>query len=119
MLIFMRKNITFVYIKRETIMSIRKYFNEKKIFGFSILQICILLVLIVFLFFFGENSLVKSNRYSREIQTVKKEIKQYQLQADSNKMKLEELNSSKANLEKFARENYMMKKDNEEVFIIK
>lgn len=100
-------------------MSISKYFSEKKIFGFSILQIFILLVLIVFLFLFGENSLIKSNKYSLEIQNVKKEIKQYQLQADSNKIKLDELNSSKENLEKFARENYLMKKDNEEVFIIK
>lgn len=100
-------------------MSISKYFSEKKIFGFSILQIFILLVLIVFLFLFGENSLIKSNKYSLEIQNVKKEIKQYQLQADSNKIKLDELNSSKENLEKFARENYLMKKNNEEVFIIK
>ena len=100
-------------------MSISKYFSEKKIFGFSILQIFILLVLIVFLFLFGENSLIKSNKYSLEIQNVKKEIKQYQLQADSNKIRLDELNSSKENLEKFARENYLMKKDNEEVFIIK
>ena len=73
----------------------------------------------MFLFLFGENSLIKSNKYSLEIQNVKKEIKQYQLQADSNKIKLDELNSSKENLEKFARENYLMKKDNEEVFIIK
>ncbi|MEP7171776.1 MAG: septum formation initiator family protein, partial [Bacteroidota bacterium] len=35
-----------------------------------------------------------------------------------NKEKLNELMSSPANLEKFAREKYYMKKDNEDVFVI-
>jgi len=35
-----------------------------------------------------------------------------------NKEKLNELMSSPANLEKFAREKYLMKKDDEDVFVI-
>ena len=37
----------------------------------------------------------------------------------TNKQKLNELKSSHQNLEKFAREQYLMKKENEDIFIIK
>ena len=72
----------------------------------------------VWMLFFDENNLLvqygrrhelialqkKSNYYTREITKVEK---QYQ-----------ELTTSSESQEKFARENYMMKKDNEDVFVI-
>lgn len=53
-----------------------------------------------------------------EIHDLKSQIKYYREKTEEDKKKLEELNSDKDNIEKFARENYMMKKENEEVFII-
>ena len=50
---------------------------------------------------------------------MKKQIDFYRKKTEENKVKLYELRSNKENLEKFARENYFMKKENEEVFIIK
>ena len=42
----------------------------------------------------------------------------YQQIVDESKARLEELRSNDENLEKFARETYQMKRDNEDVFII-
>ena len=42
----------------------------------------------------------------------------YEEKIRDDRAKLEELESNPANLEKFAREHYLMKKDNEDVFII-
>jgi cell division protein FtsB len=42
----------------------------------------------------------------------------YEEKIKSDQAKLEELESNPANLEKFAREQYLMKKANEDIFII-
>jgi hypothetical protein len=42
----------------------------------------------------------------------------YEEKIKDDRSKLEELQSNPANLEKFAREQFLMKKENEDVFII-
>jgi len=42
----------------------------------------------------------------------------YEEKIKEDNAKVEELKSNPANLEKFAREQYLMKKDNEDIFII-
>ena len=49
---------------------------------------------------------------------MKNQIEYYQEKTETDKRKLNELRSDKDNIEKFARENYLMKQENEEVFII-
>lgn len=95
-----------------------KSFKNRKILGFSYLQVLALLGLLAILFVFGENSIIKRVQYERQIRGVKKQIEFYETQADSNKVKFNELHSNKENLEKFARENYLMKKNNEDVFVV-
>ena len=56
--------------------------------------------------------------YERQIKELKEQIEFYKHQTEVDKAKLHELQSNKDNLEKFARENYLMKKENEEVFVI-
>lgn len=46
-------------------------------------------------------------------------MKYYEGEIKSNKRKKYELQSSNENLEKFAREHYYLKKENEDIFIIK
>lgn len=58
---------------------------------------------------------MKQESQIKEIQT---QIESYQQQIEVDKEKLNELQSNKDDLEKFARENYFMKKENEEIFII-
>ncbi|MDR0371526.1 MAG: septum formation initiator family protein [Prevotellaceae bacterium] len=81
-----------------------------------------LLVLIVFgilITFFDKYSLIRRFKTGQNIKSLEKELRHYQNEIEVNKAKIEELQSSDENLEKFARETYLMKKENEEVFIVK
>ena len=69
-------------------------------------------------FFFDDNSLISRAKSRTEIANLEKEIKFYRQNIESDKAKIDALNSSLENLEKFAREEYLMKNENEEIFII-
>ena len=68
--------------------------------------------------FIDENSFIQSYRYDRQISQLRTSVNHYQQIVDESKARLEELRSNDENLEKFARETYQMKRDNEDVFII-
>ena len=89
-----------------------------RIMGLSVFQVVVLVVLIAMLFFFSDISLLKIMKYEREIKDVRTQIEYYRSQTEVDRAKLQEIQSSLDNLEKFARENYLMKKKNEEVFVI-
>lgn len=91
---------------------------RRRFMGLSVYQVTVLLILITMLFFFSDSSLLRRMKYSREIKDLKSQIEHYRHQTETDKAKLEELQSSLDNLEKYARENYLMKKRDEEVFII-
>ncbi len=97
---------------------IRK-FGSGRVLGLTVYQIIILFVLIAMLFFFSDSSVTKRMRYESQIRDLESQIEFYRKQAETDRGKLNELQSNKEDLEKFARENYLMKKENEEVFIIK
>ena len=80
------------------------------------------LVIIVFLVLtltLGDSSLYKRYTYDQKIRSLEKEIKHYQKEIEINSKKLNDLHTDKEGLERFAREEYFMKKPNEDVFIIK
>jgi cell division protein DivIC len=54
----------------------------------------------------------------RNIHNLENEKEYYQKKIDSDAQKLNELKTNDENLEKFAREQYLMKKPNEEIFVI-
>ncbi|HZJ80242.1 MAG TPA: septum formation initiator family protein [Dysgonamonadaceae bacterium] len=93
--------------------------TKKNSWGLNSLQIGVLLFVVVMLFLFSDSNIKKRIDSDREIRSLKNQIEFYRKKIDEDKMKLHELQSDKENLEKFARENYFMKKENEEVFIIK
>lgn len=78
----------------------------------------VLAVFIIFVTFFDNHNLISRWRTSKNIKQLEKEISHYRNEIESNKQKKEELQSSDENLEKFAREQYLMKKENEDIFII-
>ena len=98
-------------------MTIKDTFR-KRFWGLSVYQIAILLILLAMLFVFGESSMLKRVKYNREIRALETKIEFYRSQTEHDKLKLFDLKSNKDNLEKFARENYLMKKKNEEIFVI-
>ena len=92
--------------------------TKRGLFGLKGLQVGILLIVVVMLFFFSDSNIKKRIDSDREIRSLKNQIEFYRKKIEADKIKLHELQSDKDNLEKFARENYFMKKDNEEVFVI-
>lgn len=73
----------------------------------------------VFVTFFDEHSLIHRWQTHEKINQLNKELKYYQDEITSTKQKKNELQSSKENLEKFAREHYYLKRETEDIFIIK
>lgn len=76
------------------------------------------LVFFVWILFFDQNNLIDryiSQRYIRQLEKDKIYFKD-RIRQDSARMN--ELRTDNENLEKFAREQYLMKRKNEEIFII-
>jgi len=73
---------------------------------------------VVWMIFFDTNSVVFMYKQYNELKELKKQ-EQF-LEADINEMSQlrDELLSDDKNLERFARENFYFKKDNEDVFVI-
>jgi len=85
---------------------------------FSKLQLAIIGLLLILAFLFGDSNIFARFKYDSEIRSLKGQIDYYKSKSEEDRRKLDELKSNKDNIEKFARESYLMKKDNEEIFII-
>lgn len=92
--------------------------RTKLLWGLNGLQIGTLVFLVITLFFFSDSNIKKRIESEKEIRHLKSQIEYYRKKTEDDKLKLQEIQSDKDNLEKFARENYLMKKENEEIFII-
>jgi len=79
----------------------------------------VFVVFAVLVTFFDNHNLIHRWKTHQKIVQMEKEYKFYQDEIKTTKQKKNELQSSKENLEKFAREHYYMKRQNEDIFIIK
>ena len=73
---------------------------------------------VVWVGFFDQNNLVERRRNLKELKQLEKDKVYYQHKIGETTRRLEELKTDRDNLEKFAREQYLMKRANEDVFII-
>ena len=78
-----------------------------------------ILIFGIWLTFLDHNSLIDRFQLRSKIETLKKEKNYYQKKIEEDTRKTKELLSNRKNLEKFAREEYLMKRANEDIFIIK
>ncbi len=76
------------------------------------------IALLVWLTFFDGNDFFTQYSYRKKLNELEKEKQYYMVEIEKNRQELQSLVSSKKNLEKFAREKYLMKKDNEDIFVI-
>ena len=97
----------------KTFHSLKSIYKKYNISRFAFLGI------LIFILFIDRNSLINNLQYIYKIQALEREISHYQDLIDDSKNRLIELNSDQENLEKFAREQFLMKRDNEDIFIIK
>jgi len=73
---------------------------------------------VVWMIFFDKNDMLSQYEYRAEVHKLQEEKDFYEKQTAQVKKDLDELNTNLNTAEKFAREKYFMKKDNEDVFVI-
>lgn len=74
--------------------------------------------LTIYIAFFDDHSLLNRFQYKRKLKRLEKELLYYQEQLQTDIRKLNELQSNDSNLIKFAREEYYMKRPNEDIYLI-
>ncbi|WP_251622572.1 FtsB family cell division protein [Odoribacter lunatus] len=88
---------------------IRRFTNKYTLVG---------LLFLVWISFFDKNSFVEKAQLRNKINTLTKEKVYYERRIEEDNRKMQELISNRDNLEKFAREQYLMKNEEEDIFII-
>ncbi len=73
---------------------------------------------LVWMVFFDRNDLFSQYEYHQQVNKLQQARDFYQKETAQVHQDLDELTPNNAKLEKFAREKYLMKKDNEDVFVI-
>lgn len=81
------------------------------------LPLIIIIVFLISMIFFGDNSYIKGKEYSKKINELKTEIKANKDSAAFYQRKAHELATDRETLEKIAREQYGMKRESEDVYI--
>lgn len=76
------------------------------------------IIFTVWICFLDENNLLERFQNLKELRQLKADKEYYQEKIEVDSKRLNELKTDNDNLEKFAREQYLMKKDNEDVFVI-
>jgi cell division protein FtsB len=76
------------------------------------------LLFFVWLLFFDQNNLAERRKTGNEFNQLNEEKNYYEKKIEEDRKRITELKTDADNLEKFAREQYLMKKDNEDIFII-
>lgn len=76
-------------------------------------------IFVVFIVFFDDRDLVSNFRHTRELKNLEKSSQHYQQEIAITRQELKQLRTNAALLEKYAREKYLMKRDNEDVFLVK
>ena len=79
------------------------------------------LVTILFLaitFIIGDSNLYNRYKYNERIRYLESELNRLNKEIEQNRKKIREIQTDREGLERFAREEYLMKKENEDLFII-
>ena len=78
-----------------------------------------LVIFAVWMIFFDQNSFISQRKITKELNQLEARKKLYTNQNDLLKNQKDELLGSFDNLERLAREKYLMKRDDEDVYLIK
>lgn len=99
-------------------MTFKQLKNKPLIKFITNIYVIILVIFMVWMFFFDENSILIHHEFNKEINKLKNEKNYYKTEIAKDKSIIDSLKNPKQ-LEKFAREKYHMKKENEDIYIIK
>ncbi|MFC5285292.1 FtsB family cell division protein [Pedobacter alpinus] len=73
---------------------------------------------IVWMLFFDRNDLASQYDYHNKVQKLEEEKEFYNIEIEKADKELKDLTSNIQSLEKFARERYFMKRENEDVYVV-
>ena len=73
---------------------------------------------IIWMLFFDPRDIFTQLEHTRELKNLKSSKVHYQQEITKEAAELERLKSNPATLEKYAREKYLMKRDNEDLFLV-
>lgn len=95
-----------------------KELKQKKWFKFMTnTYILVLTIFVMWMAFFDTNSLLIHRELQKEVKKLESQKRFLETEIAKDKKELEKL-STKDGLEKYAREKYYMKKENEEIYLI-
>jgi len=95
-----------------------KQIKENKVFRIiSNKYVILVVVFVVWMGFFDENSYLNHRELDQEIDKLENANEYYKEQIDQDQKVINNLNEPDS-LEKYAREEYKMKKENEDIFIV-
>jgi cell division protein DivIC len=77
-----------------------------------------IIIFVVWMLFLDSNNLISRWKEMKNLKKLKAEKEYYVNRIEEDKRKLQELRTSDRNLEKFAREQYRMKRPDEDLYII-
>jgi cell division protein FtsB len=78
----------------------------------------VLLVFLIWVTFIDKNNLISQYQDRQVLYELDKEKRYYQIEIQTTQDKLNELKTDNRSIEKFAREKYLMKKENEEIWLV-
>ena len=76
------------------------------------------LLFVAWISFFDDRDLITNYKQRQELWKLEQSKKRYTELVEQTKVELQQLQTEPAQLERFAREKYRMKKDNEDLYII-
>ena len=74
---------------------------------------------VIWIIFLDENNLVLLNQQQSKLEETQEMIDSLKTEISEMEDKLDRLNNNQKELEKFTRENFLMKRDNEDIIIIR
>lgn len=76
-----------------------------------------IIIFLAFISFFDQNNIITQFTYRSQLKKLESEKEYFNQEIKNTRRELEELTQNPISLEKFAREKYFMKKDDEEIFV--
>jgi cell division protein DivIC len=95
----------------------QKIKNNKYFKFFTNVYVIILIPFLIWMAFFDENSYITHRKFNSEIKDLESTISFYKDKIAKDKATIKKLKDS-LELERFAREKYLLKKENEDIYII-
>lgn len=77
-----------------------------------------ILIFATWMLFFDRNDIISQIGMRSKLNQMKQDKLYYTEEIEKNKKEMEELMTNPSTLEKFAREKYLMKKDDEDIFVL-